>query len=386
MLTGESIPVDKRPGDRVTGRDPERRRHPAGRGPAARPRERPGGDRPAGPRGPGLEGRRPAPGRRDLVAGSCRPCWSSPLLTLLGWGLVGGDWDAGVLNAAAVLIIACPCALGLATPMAVAVATGRGARAGLLVREASAFERMDRLTADRLRQDGDRHRGQADASTDVFVASAARPTADRLLAAGRRGRVGQRAPARPGARAVPRPAERVDRLPGRPRAAASRRRVDGRAVLVGSDRFLRESGVDPVARSTTPRRVWEGEAKTVLRVAVDGKARRARSRWPTRSSRTPARSSTQLRQLGADVYLADGRQPGDRAGRSARELGLAGDHVFAGVLPDGKAAKIAELRSARRPGGDGRRRPERRPRPRRGRRRDRARHRAPTWPRPWPTS
>src|SRR5206468_4805748 len=67
--------------------------------------------------------------------------------TLLGWGLGLGDWEGAVRNAAAVLIIACPCALGLATPMAVAVATGRGARAGLFVREASAFERMDRLKA-----------------------------------------------------------------------------------------------------------------------------------------------------------------------------------------------------------------------------------------------
>ena len=67
------------------------------------------------------------------------------LATLAGWGLISGGWSRAVLNAAAVLIIACPCALGLATPMAVAVATSRGARAGLFVREASAFERMDRL-------------------------------------------------------------------------------------------------------------------------------------------------------------------------------------------------------------------------------------------------
>ena len=71
MLTGESIPVEKGRGDRVAGRDPQRRRHAPDRGPPPRPRERPGGDRPPGPRGAGLEGRHPAPGRRRL--GPVRP-------------------------------------------------------------------------------------------------------------------------------------------------------------------------------------------------------------------------------------------------------------------------------------------------------------------------
>src|SRR5262249_4858335 len=90
------------------------------------------------------------------------------LLTLLGSGPIGGGWGDGVLNAAAVLIIACPCALGLATPMAVAVATGRGARAGLLVREASAFERMDRIGTVVLDKTGTATEGRP-AVTDVLA-------------------------------------------------------------------------------------------------------------------------------------------------------------------------------------------------------------------------
>src|SRR5207237_1603690 len=92
------------------------------------------------------------------------------LLTLLGWGLIEGNWEAATLNAAAVLIIACPCALGLATPMAVAVATGRGASGGVLVCDASAFERMDGIPAVGLDTTGTLTEGRPSV-TDVYGAS-----------------------------------------------------------------------------------------------------------------------------------------------------------------------------------------------------------------------
>ena len=149
MLTGEA---DARrpsgPGDRVAGATRTRRRHARRRGRASWGARAPS----RGSSGSSVRPRVPRPGSSG---------WPTPIsarfvpavlgivaaLTLLGWGFLGHDWGRGVLNAAAVLIIACPCALGLATPMAVAVATGRGARSGLLVREASAFERMDRIKA-----------------------------------------------------------------------------------------------------------------------------------------------------------------------------------------------------------------------------------------------
>ncbi len=124
MLTGESIPVDKRPGDRVTGATLN------GDGTLLIEARQLGRDS-------ALAGIirlvREAQGSKagvqrlaDQVTSYFVPAvLGIAMLTLVGWGLIGGDWEAAFLNSAAVLIIACPCALGLATPMAVAVATGR---------------------------------------------------------------------------------------------------------------------------------------------------------------------------------------------------------------------------------------------------------------------
>jgi Cu+-exporting ATPase len=338
MLTGEPIPVDKGPGDRVTGATMN------GDGTLLVEARRLG-------RESALEGIvrmvREAQGSKagiqrlaDSLASYFVPAvLAIALATLLGWGLFKGDWAAGVLNAAAVLIIACPCALGLATPMAVAVATGRGARAGLLVREASAFERMDRLTAVVLDKTGTVTEGKPRV-TDVFAVDGL--ATDRLLTLAAAAEAGSEHPlaravtGRAGA-GIPKATE-FHAVRGQGVIAT----VDGEVVLVGSERFLAESGVDvrPLAEPATR---WESEAKTVLRVAADGRGIGAIAVADT--PKAHAREAIAgLRDRGADVYLLTGDQPAT-ARAVASEVGIPADRVFAGVLPDAKAAKIGELKA-----------------------------------------
>src|SRR5262249_30442331 len=154
---------------------------------------------------------------------------------------------------AAVLIIACPCALGLATPMAVAVATGRGARAGLLVREASAFERMDRLETIVLDKTGTVTEGEPVVTETFGVPGAGweEPSLPRLAGAAESGSE------HPLARALAPLADGAEvREFQAVRGGGVRALVDGRAVLVGSRRFLGDSGVDASALDEPALR-WE---------------------------------------------------------------------------------------------------------------------------------
>jgi Cu+-exporting ATPase len=336
MLTGESIPVEKHPGDPVTGATQN------GDGTLLVEAQRLG-------RESALEGIvrlvREAQGSKagvqrlaDTIAS-----WFVPIVllvalaTLLGWGIASGQWGRAVLNAAAVLIIACPCALGLATPMAVAVATGRGARAGLLVREASAFERMDRIASIVFDKTGTLTVGKP-VVTDVFttagwtrasllrLAGAAEAGSEHPLARALAGEAG-------GAKATSFQAVR---------GGGVHAQVDGRAVLVGSERFLAESKVDTAALDEAARQ-WEAEAKTVLRVAVDGQPAGAIALADT--LKPHAREVVgQLAHQGVAVYLVTGDNPAT-AHAIASSLGLSTAQVFAAVLPDGKAAKLAELRA-----------------------------------------
>jgi Cu+-exporting ATPase len=347
MLTGESTPVVKRPGDRVAGATLN------GDGTLVIEAQRLG-------RESALEGIvrlvREAQGSKagvqrlaDRIA-----AWFVPIvlviagLTLVGWGVARGDWVRAVLNAAAVLIIACPCALGLATPMAVAVATGRGARAGLLVREASAFERMDRLTTIVFDKTGTMTQGKPSV-TDVFGL----PGWDRdlmlhLAAAAESGSE------HPLARALAPFAQGVKVEDFQAvRGAGVRARVDGRAVLVGTERFLEDSGVDPLGLEDAAF-VLEEQAKTVLRVAVDGKAVGVIALNDTLKPHARAVVG-QLQRQGTDVYLVTGDNA-PTALAIAAEIGLSSERVFADILPADKAAKLAELRQRKGRSGRGRNR------------------------------
>ena len=262
------------------------------------------------------------------------------LLTVLGWGIFTSRWNFAVLNAAAVLIIACPCALGLATPMAVAVATGRGARAGLLVREASSFERMDQLASIVLDKTGTLTEGKPTV-TNVFVPSGREADRKTLLALAAAAESNSEHPLARALSSYLDPSLQVAGFQSI-RGEGVQAKVDGQLILVGSDPFLTRHGIDTSSLADAAK-VWEGEAKTVLRVAAGSTALGAIALADTLKPNA-RRVVESLEQSGLSVYLVTGDNP-QTAQAVASSLGIAGSRVFAGVLPEGKAQKIAQLRA-----------------------------------------
>ena len=338
MLTGESMPVKKALGDRVTGATLN------GDGTLLIEAQRLG-------RESALEGIvklvRDAQASKagvqrlaDRISSFFVPIvLVIAVFTLLGWGTVGKSWSAGFLNAAAVLIIACPCALGLATPMAVAVATGRGARAGVLVRDASSFERMNKLKTIVFDKTGTLTEGKP-SITDVYVSSgreADRSVVLRLAAAA------ESRSEHPLARAFqphfqgdsPQMFEAI-------RGGGVKAVVEGQNVLVGSERLFDESKVD-TTRLRDAITVWETEGKTVVRVASNGFALGAIAiSDPLKPN--AKRVVDQLHRRGYEVYLLTGDHP-DTAAAIGRELSIPSNQVLGGVLPNGKAETIRRLKS-----------------------------------------
>ena len=338
MLTGESTPVPKRPGDRVAGatRNAE--------GTLLVRATRLGKD---GALAQIVALVREAQGSKagvqrlaDRIASVFVPVvLGIALATLLGWGLFGGDWGVSVLNAAAVLIIACPCALGLATPVAVAVATGRGAKDGLLIRDASAFERMDRIEAVVLDKTGTVTEGRP---TVAEVLPAEGWDRDRLL---RVAGAAERGSEHPLAIALADYAGETHvesfRAEGGGGVEAT---VDGARVLVGSPAFLGRSGV------TVPDGPPDGVdlGRTPVHVAVDGAF--AGTIALADAPKAHAREAIEaIRRRGVEVYLLTGDAP-ETASSIARDVGIECDHVYARVLPAEKADRVAAMRD----NGDGR--------------------------------
>ncbi len=251
--------------------------------------------------------------------------------TVLGWGEIRSDWSAGVSNAMAVLIIACPCALGLATPMAVAVASGRGARSGLLIRDASAFERMDRVRTVVLDKTGTITAGRPGVVDVEPVAGVDRGD---LLALGAAAEAGSEHPI---ARALAqfRRREVVDQFETS-RGAGVSARVDGRIVLVGSEPFLRSRRV-AVDLMTG----WNS-GKTVIHLARDGRyvgSIALDDRIKPEAARLVERMNRQGRSVA--ILSGDNRETAEAVGRA---IGVPPELIFAPVLPAGKVAKLAEIR------------------------------------------
>jgi Cu+-exporting ATPase len=341
MLTGEPVPVPKGPGDRVIGATLN------GTGAFRFRATAVGADSV-------LAGivrlMREAQGSRapiqrvaDRISGIFVPVvLSLSIATFVVW-FVAADAAPAVrafAAAVAVLVIACPCAMGLAVPTAVMVATGKGAELGVLVKGGEALERAHALDTVVLDKTGTLTEGKP-AVTELALAPGAPLSEERLLAAvaavERRSEhpLAAAIAAHAAARGVPaREVEGFEAVVGR----GARGEVDGKRVLVGNAAFLAEAGVD-----TAPLRARAAElaarARTVVFAAVDGAAAGLVAiADPVRP--TSREAVARLRRMGLEVVMLTGDAPAT-AEAVAREVGV--DRVVAGVLPAGKVAEIERL-------------------------------------------
>ena len=260
-------------------------------------------------------------------------------VTFLGWWATGADISAAILNAVAVLVIACPCALGLATPAAIMVGTGAAARRGILIRDAAALERAHAVTLVAFDKTGTLTNGRPDL-TDLVPAEAA--TAEELL---RLAAALQADSEHPLAEAIRRRAAAAPRAEGF-RALAGRgvaATVEARTLLLGSRRMLDEAGIAPGKLADTAAAL-EAQGRTVSWLAETAPAARLLGLLAFADAPRPTAGDavTTLRRDGIGVVLLTGDSRG-AANAIAAALGI--DRVAAEILPEGKAAQVAALRA-----------------------------------------
>ncbi len=341
MLTGEPVPVEVSVGDRVTGATINASGRLVVRA------TRVGSDTAlaqiARMVGQAQAGKAAVQRLADRVSGVFVPVVIGlSLLTLAGWLVLGGTAAAAFTAAVAVVIIACPCALGLATPTALMVGTGRGAQLGILIKGPEVLEHTRRVTTIVLDKTGTVTEGRMEVAALVPAEGTSEDELLRLAAGA------EDASEHPIAHAIAaRGRERLGTLPEIERFESSaglgiQARVDGHDVLVGRQALLAQRGVELPAPLTERAVALEQAGATVVAVAVDGRAGGIVA-VADRIKPTSGRAISELRALGLQPVLLTGDNE-RAAGAVARSVGI--ERVLAGVLPDGKAAEIRRLQQA----------------------------------------
>ena len=271
------------------------------------------------------------------------------VLTFAGWSLLSDRPDrlaVGAVGALSVLIIACPCALGLAVPMSVTVAVGRGARAGVLVRDAAALQKLAGVDTVVLDKTGTLTAGAPAVTDSAAAAGFDEDELLRLAAAVERGSehpLAAAVTAAAGNRGLDGPAAENFRSVAGSGVAGE---VGGRAVRVGSRAYLEACGVRPAGFPAHAEALRE-RGRTVIHVAA---ARTPGGRLepagilavadPVRDDAADAIAD--LRSLGLCVHLLTGDDPAAAAGLAA-EVGIDPADVTAGASPEGKHDAVLAL-------------------------------------------
>jgi Cu+-exporting ATPase len=342
MITGEPLPVEKAVGDKVTGGTVN------GPGSFVMRAQRIGSDTLLGQIvsmvGEAQRSRAPIQGLADKVAGIFVPAvLAVSVLTFISWMWLGPEPKLAhaLVNAVAVLIIACPCALGLATPMSIMVGVGRGAQEGVLVKNAEALERLEKVTTLFVDKTGTLTEGKPklmdilpaggfDAKEFLHLAASLEQNSEHPLAAAivrgakERGIVFE---AVKDFRSVT--------------AGGVLGSIAGRMVMIGKPDFLRNEkiiGLEPLEAAATK---LQEEGKTAMFVAIDGKPAGILTVVDPIKS-TTAEAVGALHALGLQIVMltGDNRRTADAV---AKQLGL--DAVEAEIEPAGKVAHIKSLRA-----------------------------------------
>ena len=338
MLTGESVPVSKSPGDAVAGATVN-----AG-GVLTVRATRVGADTALARIVRLVEDAQASKGQAQRLADRVSAVFVPAVLlvalaTFAAWATIGGDPLAGLVAAVAVLIIACPCALGLATPTAVMVGSGRGAELGVLIKSVEALERARAVTTVVLDKTGTLTNGRM--ALTAVVPDAGVDEAELLRLAG----AVERSSEHPvGGAIAAAAAARLGALPEATGFASLaghgvRGEVEGTTVWVGRRKLAAEAGLQlPAALDEAAERL-EAEGRTAVLAGWDGNVRGVLAVADTLKDGAPA-AVARLRGMGLEVAMITGDNP-RTAEAIARQAGI--DEVMAEVLPEDKAAEVSRL-------------------------------------------
>ena len=333
-LTGESIPVEKKPGDRVAAATINKtgflkfRADKIGEDTTLaqiiRLVEQAGGSK------------APIARLADRIAGVFVPVvMSIALVAAIVWLILGQTFEFALTTAVSVLVISCPCALGLATPVAIMVGTGRGAEQGVLFKSAESLEQLHKVDAVVMDKTGTLTRGRP-VVTDVAPVGVDEQTLLQLAAAL------ERPSEHPLAEAVVTeaqrrgmailPAEKFTSVPGRGVEAT----VAGRYCLAGNLAFLQERGIEAAAAEDFAR-----QGKTPLYFAADGQFIGTIAAQDVEKP-TARQTVAELKKRHMDVVLLTGDNE-VTANVIARRLGI--ERVISGVMPADKEATVRQLQA-----------------------------------------
>jgi Cu+-exporting ATPase len=341
MLTGEAMPVEKGIGDRVTGGTVNQT------GSVLIEAERVGSEtvlaRIVEMVAQAQRSRAPIQGLADKVA-----AWFVPaviavaVLTFVVWASVGPEprFAYAIVNAVAVLIIACPCALGLATPMSIMVGVGRGAQEGVLIKNAEAMELMEKVDTLVVDKTGTLTEGKPRLTT--IIASYGVKENELLASAA----AVEQQSEHPLASAIVRGAQdrqltlaKVTNFQSTT-GGGVRGQVDGSLVLVGKPQFLKTQNIRDLDKLESKAAELQAQGQTAIFVAIDGRAAGILAVSDPVKESTPA-AIEYLHRLGVKVIMLTGDN--ERTAKAvAEKLGI--DEIEAGVEPQRKNERVRQLR------------------------------------------